>query len=289
MKEERGRVPDLILEQFALGELPPEEEAGLRSAMASDPSVRARLDEIERSNAEILEEHPPADVAARILARLEEGSSGKEAGAALRFRPSFGVRAAAALARRAAIPAAAAFIVLAGAFAFRGALGAPASDVDTTRAKGGAAYGGAAKAGLHVFRKTATGSEELADGALAARRDLLQLSYSSGGARYGAILSIDGRGSVTFHLPPAFSGGKAQSPELDSRPLTALGSAYELDDAPSFERFFLVVSPKPFALTDVYAEARKLAARSDAASAPLPLPSSLGQSSFILIKQGSGR
>jgi len=282
MKEERGRVPDLILEQFALGELPSAEEARLRSAMDSDPDIRRRLDEIERSNARILADHPPAQTAALIRARLErEGETG-EADALLRFRPSLGQRAAAGLARRAALPAAAAFLVLAGALAMRGVFTSPTSDLGVTRAKGGAA-------GLHVYRKTATGSEELADGSLAARRDLLQLSYSSGGARYGAILSIDGRGSVTFHLPPAYAGGSAQSPELDSRPGTALDSAYELDDAPSFERFFIVLSEKPFSLSELYDGARKLAARGDASSAPLPIGSRLEQSSLLLRKDGSSR
>jgi hypothetical protein len=260
--------------------------------MASDPSIRARLDEIGRSSAEILADHPPAEMAALIGARLERespgGRNGGRAGgdAAPRFRPSLGARATAALARRAALPAAAAFLVIAGALALRGALDSPSSDLAGTRAKGAAAK---ATAGLHVFRKTATGSEELADGALAARRDLLQLSYSSGGARYGAILSIDGRGSVTFHLPPAYAGGSARSPELDSRPLTALGSAYELDDAPSFERFFLVLSEKPFALSELSDGARKLAARADAASSPLPLGSRLEQMSLLLRKEGIGR
>jgi hypothetical protein len=294
MKEERGRVPDLILEQYALGELPRKEEARLRSAMGSDQSLRRRLEEIERSNAEILADHPPERMAAQIRSRLEQGERDADRDSIGRFRPSPGARAAAVLARRAAIPAAAAFLALAGALAFRGGLGSPPSDLDDTRAKGdtakgAAVYSAAAAAGLHVFRKTATGSEELPNGALAARRDLVQLSYSSGGARYGAILSIDGRGSVTFHLPLSYSGGSGESPALDGRPGTALGSAYELDDAPSFERFFIVLSEKPFALSEVYDDARKLASRPDAANAPLPLDSRLGQSSIILRKSGSAK
>jgi hypothetical protein len=300
MKEDRGRVPDLILEQFALGELPEAEEASLRRAMDSDTTIRSRLDEIERSNARILDEYPSAAMAARIRAGLERAVPADEAS---RFRPSPGRRAAAAAARRAAIPAAAAFLAIAGALAFRGGLGSPASDLDATRAKGGgsdlaagtaagdsaAAKGIASRAALRVFRKTATGPEELADGSSAAGGDLIQLSYSAGGARYGAILSVDGRGAVTFHLPQAYSGGSASSPELDARPLAALGSAYELDDAPSYERFFLVLSPRPFQLTELYEGARKLASRADAASAALSLGSGLEQRSILLRKDGSSR
>jgi hypothetical protein len=305
MKEERGRVPDLILEQFALGELPAAEEAGLRRAMGDDPSIRSRLDDIRKSDARILEEYPSAEMAARIRARLERVAPADEAVEASRFRPSPGRRAAAAAARRAAIPAAAAFLAIAGALAFKGGLGSPASDLALTRAKGSgsglaagadaasgdgaAAKGIASRAALRVFRKTATGTEELADGSRAAGGDLLQLSYSAGGARYGAILSVDGRGSVTFHLPQAYSGGAASSPELDARPLAALGSAYELDDAPSYERFIFVLSSRPFQLSELYEGARRLAGRADAASAALALGSGLEQRSVLLRKEGSSR
>jgi len=282
MKDVRGRVPDLILEQFALGELPPAEEKRFRAAMGSDPEIARRLKDIEDSNAEILARHPAEEMAAAIRSRLEKAKDEGDEAEISRFRPSAGARAASLLARRASFPIAAALVVLAGAFAIRGSDNAALSDAELTRAKGGAAS-------LQVYRKTPSGSEELPDGALASRNDLVQLSYTSGGARYGAILSIDGRGTVTFHLPQAYSGGAAQAPELESRPHAALGSAYELDDAPSFERFFLVLSDKPFPLSDIYAGAKKLAGRADAASAPLPISSRLGQSSLLLRKSGSGR
>ncbi len=282
MNEVRGRVPDLILEQFALGELPPAEEKRFRAAMESDPEIARRLMEIEGSNAEILARHPPEKIAESIRSRLEGPGTEAEEAESSRFRPRSGARAAGLLARRASFPIAAALVVLAGAFAIRGGHDAPLSDAEITRAKGGAAS-------LYIYRKTPSGSEELPDGALASRNDLVQLSYSSGGARYGAILSIDGRGTVTFHLPPAYSGGIAQSPELESRPRAALGSAYELDDAPSFERFFIVLSDKPFRLSEVFESAKKLAGRADAATSPLPISSRLGQSSLLLRKSGSGR
>ena len=59
---------------------------------------------------------------------------------------------------------------------------------------------------LTVYRRTDRGSETLADGAVARTGDLLRLGYTAAGRRYGVILSIDGRGAVTLHLP---SSGRA--------------------------------------------------------------------------------
>lgn len=48
---------------------------------------------------------------------------------------------------------------------------------------------------LDAYTKT------LADGAMARPGDLLRLGYSAVDRPFGAILSIDGRGTVTLHLP----------------------------------------------------------------------------------------
>ncbi|MFY0576601.1 hypothetical protein ACN28S_21700 [Cystobacter fuscus] len=68
--------------------------------------------------------------------------------------------------------------------------------------------------GLH--RPAALGPEALAQGALAARGDVVQVSYVAAGARFGVIFSVDGRGTVTLHAPE--SG-------LDALPLEPLGDA----------------------------------------------------------------
>jgi hypothetical protein len=61
-----------MVEKLALGELPAERAAVLRQRL--DEAGDGRLAEIERSNAEILREHPPEQVVGAIqrrLARLE--------------------------------------------------------------------------------------------------------------------------------------------------------------------------------------------------------------------------
>jgi hypothetical protein len=86
---------------------------------------------------------------------------------------------------------------------------------------------------LEVWRQTAGSPERLADGDGAAEGDVVQLVYRLQGHGEGAILSVDGRGVVTEHLAPGpLSPGRV-----------ALDHAFELDDAPGFERFYLVVGP----------------------------------------------
>jgi hypothetical protein len=124
-------------------------------------------------------------------------------------------------------------------------------------------------------------------GSLAKRADVLQLGYVASGAKYGVIFSVDGGGTITWHLPAGYAGGPRQSPALESAGEVILPSAYELDDAPGFERFFLLYSPHPFDLAPVAQAVRSLAARPAAADREaLALPAGVGQYSLLIKKQG---
>jgi len=145
--------------------------------------------------------------------------------------------------------------------------------LETTRPKG-------LEPRLLIHRQREDAPEPLADSARARQGDVLQLSYVSAGRRYGAVLSIDGRGAVTLHAPETSTGPL----ELKGGTVS-LASAYELDDAPAFERFFFVTSEEPFDVNAVLESARALARDSGAARRePLPLPGSLSQTSVILDK-----
>jgi hypothetical protein len=65
-----------------------------------------------------------------------------------------------------------------------------------------------------------------------------------------------------------------------------LPSAYELDDAPGYERFFLVYASSPFDVSEVEHVARALSSRSAGDQGALALPRGLGQYSLLLKKQG---
>jgi hypothetical protein len=135
---------------------------------------------------------------------------------------------------------------------------------------------------LFVYRHDAAGDRKLADGAPAARGDLLQLAFAGRPGGYVALLSLDGAGKVTVHWP---EGGGRAAPLRDAGEIR-VPSAYELDDAPGFERFFLVRSDAPFDVGPIAAAVRGLSHRSGVRASPLPLPLSFQQASVTLAKPG---
>src|SRR5690606_30966685 len=124
-------------------------------------------------------------------------------------------------------------------------------------------------------------AERLAPGDRVRAGDLLQLSYVAAGRRFGAIVSIDGRGVVTTHLPLAGPGAAA----LGAGPAIPLEQAYELDDAPGFERFVFVTGTSRFEVAVVAAAARAVATGRAPATTPLSLPTGLEQHDFVLPKE----
>jgi hypothetical protein len=262
------RTPDWLLERIALGELPPEELAAARAQLAREPDGEARLSALEAENRAILEKLPSATVAREVevrstAARRMEAARG-ETRPLRRFAP--------VLALVPALAAAVLFVVVRpGSSSTAAGLDTPETEV--TRTKGLLPQ-------LVVHRQGATEPERLSDGAAAAAGDVVQISYVAAGHPYGAIVSVDGRGAVTLHVPES----SAQSVPLAASGTHALPRAYELDDAPAFERFIFITSDTPFALDAVLAAARAAAASPDASTAPLALPEGFTQVSFTLEK-----
>jgi len=210
------RVPDWLLERFALGELPPERLDAVRARLEAEPGGLERLDALRASNAEILRTLPPRVAAAGIRERLD--------------------RARAPAGRRlwALIPAAAALIALVSIVPPEQSATGPDERVEApevTRKKGLGPQ-------LWIHRQGDGGATRLRDGAAAAEADLLQISYVAGPAEWGLIFSVDGGGVVTMHTDGAAP--------LEPEGRVALARSYELDDAPDFERFFFVSGEQPF-------------------------------------------
>jgi len=135
---------------------------------------------------------------------------------------------------------------------------------------------------LALYRRTADGSEPLADGGLVRRGDLIRVGYQAAGRAYGAILSIDGRGAVTRHWPPQ---GLVAAP-LSRDGVVLLDDAYELDDAPRWEAFYFVTSDEPFDVEPLLGAARAAVSRGGGASPPsIELRPDLGQTMFVLKKE----
>lgn len=272
---DKQKVSDLTLEQYHLGELSPRQVRVVRRELERDAILRGRLAEIERSDDDIRAAYPADKIVAQIRERAlrdapdayeeADGSGLKPAAPNL---PGTSARRVVRFPTLAwAIPVAAMAIALLSLPIFL-------RPSDSTRLKGVSPH-------LLVFRKTPAGAEELRPGSVARQGDVLQLSYVAGEARYGVIFSVDGRGTVTWHVPAGYNGSTMPAPALDPQGPVPLPSAYELDDAPAFERFFLVYSTSPF---DVAPVARAAARAS--AEGSLALPAGIRQFSLLVRKQG---
>lgn len=264
-----SRTPDWLLERIALGELPPAELAAAKARLEQEPDGRERLARLEADTRETLERHTPVRVVAEVERRRlqvvrAEVASGRGESPWRRMLPALSL----------GVPVAASLAVL-----FAVSHREPREEppplsllTESTRIKGDPR--------LTLHRQGATGPERLTSASRAKPGDVLQLGYHAGGRRYGAVLSLDGRGAVTLHLPESAAG----SLELQSGPVS-LPHAYELDDAPAFERFVLVTSDAPFDVNAVLEAARTLARTpTEARHAPLALPASLNQTSVTVKK-----
>ncbi len=227
MNERNERpVSDYQLERYLLREGSAAELAGLDQRVADDPVLARRLEDLRRSNEELHRRYPAGWMGRRIEGRLQRGRSGTARRGWSGYRP-WAVPASALVLAVVAVPA--------------------LLDEDRTGTGGGAetalrVKGDGEGPRLMIFRKLAGGHERLEDGAPARSGDLVQIAYRSDGLAFGAVLSVDGRGAVTRHLP--VSGEEA----VPLAPADTLDFAYELDDAPLWERFFLVASDRPFGL-----------------------------------------
>jgi hypothetical protein len=257
-------VTDLLLERYALDEVSPDERRAVETELERSRETRERLAALEASSREILEQYPVPQVVATIRTRHDQELPKPRGPRLAIWVPAAGIAAAALAAT-----------LLPGE---PGDRPAPATAVEVTRAKGLVPT-------LFVHRQQESGSERLDDGARAAEHDLLQLSYVAAGRNQGAILSIDGRGAVTLHHPRRVGGDTGLLPAGEA----ALPHAYELDDAPDFERFFFVTAPldtrSHLDVGAVMAAAKQLATHLERARIePLPLPSGYEQTSVLLAK-----
>jgi anti-sigma factor RsiW len=264
-------VPDLFLERYRLGEMSPTETARFRQRLETDKELRTRLRALDESDEEIRRRYPSGWLEEHIRQRLRENASRRSPSVGQR---SFGWRLPIAV-------AVSAFVVLGVGWRLLGPLHllrewmAPRPVEQSDRIKGG---------NLAVFRKTAEGSEVLGDGDRAHAGDQIRIAYRSAGRSYGVILSIDGRGVVTRHFP--LRGERAAL--LTHGGLVLLDHAYELDDAPGWEKFYLVTGHTAFKLAPVLEAARTLAAGTHVRPpGALTFSAPLEQTSLILMKEAT--
>jgi hypothetical protein len=150
-----------------------------------------------------------------------------------------------------------------------------AFELEPTRLKG-------VEPSLFVYRLAEGGNqagERVPAQALVHEGELVQLAYLSGEFTHGTVLSIDGRGHVTVHHPD-----ESGDTRLGAGP-TALDHAFELDDAPEFERFVFVVGHEPLDTKKIVRAAEVVASLGPVARViPLPLEPTLRQVSVVVRK-----
>jgi hypothetical protein len=254
-------IPDLVLERYRLNELPPTEAARIAERLGVDVQLRQRLEMLDQSDEALRE---PIE---RMRARL-------------------GAYHVPARQRSIAwpIPAAVAISALLAVVVWQTIApgsSVPAETTATDRVKGGGSSGLPA---LALYRRTAEGSEQLGDGAVAHAGDLIRVGYRAAGRHYGVIVSIDGAGVVTMHLPP--SGNRSAA--LKDEAIVLLDQAYELDAAPRWERFYFVAGASSFDAGPIVQAARDAAKSHPQGPVPaLALPSGLDQAGFTLQKEST--
>jgi len=228
--QETAVVPEWLVERLAAGDLPPARAAEVRRRLALEPDGAARLARVAASNAEILAAHPPADLAAEVRRRADGGARATAA----RSRRHWGFAVMAPTLGLAALGLTLWLRPVTPGHPRAGSVATGAGD-DGDNIKG-------LQPRLRVYRKAGDKVERLRDGAVVRAGDRLQLAYVAAGYRFGAVLSVDGAGKVTFHLPSAGPAVERLRPDGE----VALPEAYELDAAPAFERFVLVAGNAPF-------------------------------------------
>jgi hypothetical protein len=107
---------------------------------------------------------------------------------------------------------------------------------DGTRIKG-------LDARMEVWKKTGDSAVQMSNLDAAREGDEIQLRYSVPEKCFGLLFSMDGNGALTMHM-----GNENRAIELEPGKMTTLPFAYKLDNAPKFEKFFLLTSAKNFSI-----------------------------------------
>lgn len=241
----RQTIPDIFIEQYSLGELDKTKE----TEILSDGSVLERVERIEDSNRRILDKYPSLAAASRLKSREKR-----------RIVPFVVQRI---------LPAAAVFAVLL-IGGIRIFLPAAESDGTGIRFKG-------TRPEMRIYRQADGRTDLLSNNSGVDNYDLIQLSYIAGGMPYGAIISIDGNGTVTLHYPP----NRSDSARLEQGGEMVLPYSYELDDAPAYEKFYFITSEREFQAGEILDMADQTVN-----GGPIPLSGDFQQFTITLKKTG---
>ena len=257
-------IPDWKLERFLTGDLPEEEMNKLRELEANDAVFANRVKMLREDNKAILSKLPFEALAANLGTATEAaGSAANAAENAAKNVPRFTLVKFAVAAMFIFAVAMVAFFAQRETSVMNERVGSDVANVkgsqntqvalaeneSDTRIKG-------LDARMEVWKKTSVGIVQLNDLDSVGEGDEIQLRYAVPEKCYGLLFSMDGNGALTLHM-----GDGVKAIELAPGKMNSLPFAYKLDDAPYFEKFFFVTSPKEFAVEEN--DIDKLLKRSD--------------------------
>jgi hypothetical protein len=256
------------IERYLLGELPPSRMEEISRLIRQNPDLSEEIDNVKRSHAEVMKRHPIESMLPGILKKYEEN----------RQQARVRERASLFTLKRLlyATPVVASVLILLFVVFVR-----DGTRPGFTRIKGEESVD-FAKTQIIIYRQNPKEIELLDNQSKAKAGDLLQLAYVPAGKTHGVIFSIDGNGVVTLHYPES----RNDSSLLKQERKNLLSSAYELDNAPDFERFFFITAMEEIDVTDILKKAEALAlSPALAKTGNLKLPYSYHQFSILLNKE----
>ena len=225
-----SKISDFKLERYLLGDLPEGEMQALREREACDEIFAARVREMREQGERFLAENP--------FSAIEDKLKNAERSEILPNRSfnTLWLKIAAALVI--ALGVFSAVVLNRNVATYEGSgtsMEVALADTDDgTRIKG-------MSASLEVWKKTGDSAVQMVNLGDAFEGDEIQLRYRVPQKCFGMLFSMDGNGMITMHMG---EGDKAI--ELEPGKMTTLPFAYKLDNAPKFEKFFLLTSEKSF-------------------------------------------
>jgi hypothetical protein len=243
-----NHISDWTLEQYVLGELSASDKIELLKRANADSVLEARISQIRRSNAVLLEEIPPDEFVKLIENSLEGNNSNtadqpnkkeifiRRLKSLQQWCSTFSQRLYLGLTSFAVLLV---VIMLVPNLNLISPKSVNTISENSVRLKG-------LQPQINVYRQTGTNAEKYSDKNVLQENDIIQISYVAAQNEYGYIFSIDGNDVITPHLK-----NNNLAAELESSGEITLENGYKLDDAPGFERFFFISAPKVFSVSQI--------------------------------------
>ncbi len=222
--EHSNQIPSQLLERYFLGEVSQKEKERVETALKQNESLKEKLKEIQKSNEAFLKDFP----AQREMEIIKEKHQFEKPRELISPKPKTMpwfqkpmVRVSFAFSLM--------FVVALSSFIMKQNNAQPEYRLKGMEPK------------LDVYLKTSEGPQLLKDGDSLSAGQTIQITYTSAGEKYGVIFSADGNQNITLHFPSQNSSDS----RLEKEGKVQLDYAYQLDNAPNFEKFLFVTSSEP--------------------------------------------